>query len=104
MEWSVAYLLEVGREAVHVLIVGQDGVRLGAKEVVVPVSHSGGIRVVMSGIRGMRIVARLHIPHAKYGESDGQVLLNGRGAEVLVHLVSTGEQLFKVLKTWPQRN
>jgi hypothetical protein len=52
----------------------------------------------------MRIVARLHIPHAKHGESDGQVLLNGRSAEVLVHLVSTGEQLFKVLKTWPQRN
>ena len=35
--YDMPYLLEVGREAVHVLVVGQYRVRLGAEEVAVPV-------------------------------------------------------------------
>ena len=46
-------------EAVQVLVVGQDGVRLGAEEVVVP--------------------------HAQHAQHDRQVLLQRRRAEVLVH-------------------
>src|SRR5512146_1642465 len=53
-------LLEVGREAVHILIVGQDSHGLRAKEVVVP--------------------------DPDQAQNDRQVLLKRRGAKMLVHL------------------
>jgi hypothetical protein len=96
---SRTYLLEVGREAVHVLIVGEDGMRLGAKEVVVPVKYIIAHRV-RHACHAMRSKRREeHIPNAEDGKRDGQILLNGSGAEVFIHLVSTSQQLLEVLKT-----
>lgn len=53
-----ADLLEVGSEAVHVLVVGQHGVSLGLEEV--------------------------DVPDAQNGQQDGQVLLQRGAAEVVV--------------------
>ena len=60
-------LLEVGREPLEVLIVGQHGHRLGAEEV--------------------------PVPHGEEAHEDGQVLCEGRRPEVLVHGVKAGQQL-----------
>ena len=65
-------LLQVGREALQVLLVGQDGDRLRVEEVVVP--------------------------DGEQAHEHGQVLLEGRGAEVLVHGVEAGEQLAEVVR------
>ncbi|MNN49344.1 hypothetical protein D3C81_1638640 [compost metagenome] len=64
-------LLEVGREAVHVLIVRQDRFGFSAKEVVVP--------------------------DADQCQQHRQVFLSRGGGEVLVHRVRAGEQLNKVV-------
>lgn len=56
----------------HVLIVGQDGVRLCFKEIVVP--------------------------HTKHCQQNGQILLQRCLLEVGVHFVGTGEQLLKDVK------
>ena len=65
-------LLEVGREAVHVLIVRQDGFRLGAVEVVVP--------------------------QANQRQQHRHVLLIGGSSEVHVHLEGTLQQGFEIFK------
>src|SRR5271165_7520007 len=57
-------LLEIGGEALEILIVRQDGDRLGVEEVVVPDSEEAHER--------------------------GQILPEGRCAEVLVHFVEAG--------------
>ena len=66
-------LLEVGGEAFQVLVVGQDGDGLCAVEVVIP--------------QGQEAV------------EDGDVLLEGRGAEVLVHRMKSGEHFAEVVRT-----
>ena len=58
MPEEVSDLLEVGSEAVHVLIVGQHGVRLSVEEV--------------------------DVPDAQHGQQDRRVLLQRSGAEVVV--------------------
>lgn len=58
MPAAVSDLLEVGREAVHVLIVGQHGVRLSVEEV--------------------------DVPDAQQSQQHGSVLIQGSGAEVVV--------------------
>ena len=65
-------LLEVGGEAVHVLVVGQDGLGFGAVEVVVPDTDQG--------------------------QQHGNVLLEGGGGKVHVHLVGALVQGFEVLE------
>ena len=55
----------------HVLVVRQDRVGLGAPEV--------------------------RVPDAEHAEDDRQVLLDRRGAEVLVHLEAAGQQLLEVI-------
>ena len=60
-------LLEIGREALEVLVVGQDGDGLGVKEIVVPDSE--------------------------HAHEDRQVFLEGSCPEVLVHFVEAGEQV-----------
>jgi len=65
-------LLEVGGEAFQVLVVGQDGNGLCAVEVVIP--------------QGQEAV------------EDGDVLLKGRGAEVLVHRMESGEHFAEVVR------
>ena len=65
-------LLQVGREALQVLLVGQHRDRLRAEEVVVPDAEQ---------------------PH-----QHRQVALERRGAEVLVHLVEAGEHRAEVLR------
>ena len=64
-------LLEVGGEAVKILIVGKNGVRLGVVEVVVP--------------------------DAEKGKSHGQVLLDGGFEEMFVHGVGALEKFCKPL-------
>ncbi|CCK16170.1 hypothetical protein BN136_2180 [Cronobacter universalis NCTC 9529] len=64
-------LLEVRREAVHVLVVRQNRFGFGTKEVVVP--------------------------DANQRQQHRQVFLKRRGGEVFVHLVRAGEQLDKVV-------
>lgn len=64
-------LLKVGGEAVHVLVVWEKCVRLGAVEVVVP--------------------------DAEQGQDNGRVLLQRCGAEVLVQGVTALEELLKVV-------
>mmetsp|Transcript_44166 Transcript_44166/g.111286 ORF Transcript_44166/g.111286 Transcript_44166/m.111286 type:complete len:224 (-) Transcript_44166:988-1659(-) len=72
------HLLEVGSEAVQVLIVGQDGVCLCVTKVVVP--------------------------HTEQTQQHGGVL-QGRGAtEVAIHLVCTSQQLLKVIHTHSEGN
>jgi lipooligosaccharide transport system ATP-binding protein len=56
--------------SIHVLVVREDGLALGVEEVV--------------------------IPDAQQGEDDGEVLLEGGGAEVLVHLEGAGEEVLEV--------
>lgn len=56
--WATADLLEVGGEAVHVLVVGQHGVSLCLEEV--------------------------NVPDAKQGQQDGRVALQWGAAEVAV--------------------
>ena len=58
-------LLEVGGEALEVLLVGEDGDGLGVEEV--------------------------GVPDGEQAEERGEVLLEGRGAEVDVHRVEAGE-------------
>eukprot|EP00158_Paraphelidium_tribonemae_P008264 Partr_v1_DN28534_c0_g1_i1_m73882 len=65
-------LLEIGSEAVHVLIIRKNGVGLSTVEVVVPYSDQR--------------------------KNDGQVLLQRRLAKVTVHRVTTGQHLFIVVK------
>ena len=65
-------LLEVGGEAFQVLVVGQDGDGLCAVEVVIP--------------QGQEAV------------EDGDVLLERRGAEVLVHRMESGEHFAEVVR------
>eukprot|EP00760_Papus_ankaliazontas_P006658 PhM_4_TR13129/c0_g1_i1/m.69410 len=65
-------LLQVGRKAVQVLVVGEDRLRLGVEEIV--------------------------IPDAEQSHNDGQVLRKRRRTEVLVQVVGTGEQLLEVLE------
>ena len=65
-------LLEVGGEALQVLLVGQHGHRLRAEEVVVP--------------------------DGEETHEHGQVALEGRGAEVLVHLVEAVEHGAEVVR------
>ena len=64
-------LLQVGREALEVLLVGHHADRLGAEEVAVPDAEQ---------------------PH-----QHRQVLLERRAAEVLVHLVEAGQHLVEAL-------
>src|SRR5262249_40351377 len=66
-------LLKVSGETVHVLIVRQNSLRLSAKEIIVP--------------------------DAQESQGGRQVLLKGCSPEVLVHLVTAGEQFLKVVKT-----
>ena len=47
-------LLEVGGEAVHILVVGQEGVGLGAEEVPVPDSQEGQDHRDLEGQRSRR--------------------------------------------------
>ena len=65
-------LLEVGGEAFQVLVVGQHGNGLSAVEVVIP--------------QGQEAV------------EDGDVLLEGRGAEVLIHRMESGEHFAEVVR------
>ena len=65
-------LLEVGGEAVQVLVVGQDGDGLGAEEV--------------------------GVPDGEQAEEDGQIFLERRGAEVLVHGVEAGEHVAEIVR------
>lgn len=65
-------LLEVGREAVEVLVEGSDEVSLGVVEV--------------------------GVPDAQETTEHGNVLLKGSGAEVVVHGVGTSEELVEVLE------
>mmetsp|Transcript_17542 Transcript_17542/g.45004 ORF Transcript_17542/g.45004 Transcript_17542/m.45004 type:complete len:224 (+) Transcript_17542:929-1600(+) len=71
-------LLEVRAEAVQVLIVRQDRVRLGTKKVAVP--------------------------HAERREEHRQVAAEGRCEEVLVHLVCAGQELDEVLPADRERD
>ena len=71
-------LLEVGWEARQVLVVGQNGVGLGAEEVVVP--------------------------DPEQRQRDRQVLVERRGPEVLVHLVRAFQQGTEVLKADAERD
>src|SRR2546422_11777030 len=64
-------LLEVGGKPMQILIVRKNRVCLRAEEVV--------------------------IPDAQQGEDDRQILLRFGGAEMLVDLLCTGEEFFKVL-------
>ena len=66
-------LLKIRGKTVHVLIIRQNGLRLGAKEIIVPDAHQS--------------------------QRGRQVLLKGCGPKMLVHLVTTGEQFRKVTKT-----
>ena len=66
-------LLEVGGEAFQVLVVGQDG----------------------DGLRAVEVV----IPQGQEAVEDGDVLLEGRGAEVLVHRMESGEHFAEVVRT-----
>ena len=65
-------LLEVGREALEILLVGEHGDALGTEEVIVP--------------------------DGEEAEEDGEVLLKRRRAEMLVHRVEAGEQVGKILR------
>ena len=65
-------LLEVGGEAFQVLVVGQDG----------------------DGLRAVEVV----IPQGQEAVEDGDVLLKGRGAEVLVHRMESGEHFAEVVR------
>ena len=65
-------LLEVSGEAVHVLVIWQNGLRLGVEEIVVP--------------------------DAEQPQRDRQILLQRRGAEVFIHRVGAGEQFLKVVE------
>lgn len=56
----------------HVLVIGQDSFTFGTKEVVVPDTENG--------------------------QDDGNVVLEWSVQKVLVHLVSTAEELLKVIK------
>ena len=64
-------LLQVGGETLEVLVVGDDGDGLGAEEV--------------------------RVPHRQQAHQHRQVAVEGRGAEVLVHLVKAAEHVAKVL-------
>jgi len=64
-------LLQVSREALEVLLVGQHGDSLGVEEVVVP--------------------------DGEQAHEHGQVLLEGRGAEVLVDGMEASEQLAEIV-------
>src|SRR6266511_1943356 len=66
-------LLKVGGETVHVLVIRQNRLRLGAKEIVVP--------------------------DTEQAHSGRQVLLQRRGPEVFVHVVATAEQFLEIVKT-----
>lgn len=66
-------LLEVGREAVHVLIVGEDGVDLG--------------------------IEKVDVPDAEDGKDNRQVLVEGGVDKVLVHLVGSGQELVEVVES-----
>jgi len=66
-------LLEIGWEAMHVLIVWENSLGLRAKKVV--------------------------IPDTKQAENDGDVLVERRGLEMMVHLVCAKQQVMEVIKT-----
>ena len=65
-------LLQIGREAVHVLIEWRDQVGLGTEEV--------------------------GVPYAEQAADDGDVLLEGRLPEMFVHCVSTRKELMEVVE------
>ena len=65
-------LLEVGGEAFQVLVVGQDG----------------------NGLRAVEVV----IPQGQEAVEDWDVLLEGRGAEVLIHRMESGEHFAEVVR------
>ena len=71
-------LLEVGSEAVEVLVVGEHGVAGSAKEVVVP--------------------------HADEGEDNGQVLVDRSSLEMLIHFVGALVELHVVVETDAESN
>ncbi len=71
-------LLEVGGQAVQVLVVREHGVARSAKEVVVP--------------------------HADKGEDNGEVLVDGRGLEMLIHFVGTLMELHVVFEADAESN
>ena len=71
-------LLQVGREAVQVLVKGSDEVRLGAEEVAVP--------------------------HTQQAAEHGDVLLQRGLAEVLIHGIGTGQELVEVVETNVESN
>lgn len=66
-------LLEVRGEAVHVLVVGEDGVNLG--------------------------IEKVDVPDAEDGKDDGQVLVEGSVDKVLVHLVGARQKLVEVVES-----
>ena len=65
-------LLEVGREAVHVLVVGEESLGVGAKEIVVP--------------------------EADEAEGHGKIFFRRRVEEVLIHGVGAGEEFLEILE------
>ena len=71
-------LLEVGGEAVQVLVVREHGVAGSAKEVIVP--------------------------HADEGEDNGQVLVDRSGLEMLIHFVGALMELHVVVETDAESN
>ncbi len=66
-------LLQVGGKALQVLLVGQDGHGLGVEEV--------------------------GVPDRQQAEDHGQIAFEGRGAEVLVHLVEAAEHGAEIVGT-----
>src|SRR5262245_15510927 len=64
-------LLEIGRESLQVLLVGQYGYRISTKKIVVP--------------------------HRQQRNQHGQISLKRRGAEMLVHFVEAFEHFAKAL-------
>mmetsp|Transcript_17835 Transcript_17835/g.42034 ORF Transcript_17835/g.42034 Transcript_17835/m.42034 type:complete len:298 (+) Transcript_17835:1005-1898(+) len=71
-------LLQVCREAMQALVIRQNCLRLGAKEVVVP--------------------------DAKHSQDHRQILVHRRSAEVLVHVVGAAKKLLKVVHANAERN
>ena len=71
-------LLKISREAVHVLVVGQNGFGFSAEEIVVP--------------------------DADEGEESRQILRNRRCAEMLIHGMGTFQQLAEAVKSYHRGN
>ncbi len=73
-------LLEISREAVHVLVVGQDCLRLGTKEIDVPDPDQGQQHrdVLLAGhfpemlVHGMGSLQQLHVPVEPDGAGNGK--------------------------------